>query len=400
VTHADDMAKLTSELDRLEKGNEELVETLHDAKLRARSEVSEREKQLERLMYEKAELDREKCAQTSATLQKLRCEYDTKLAKKKSLQRELETLSESRRSREAVIEQLRLRYEESEAQIQEQARDIRRVRKRQKHELDRLKQELIDAKQTEKAYKLRLEELRMSQFRDGEGFRRSQEQIAQHGETLDAELAKLRAKTETSVAKLRDAERILSELMAKEEELKQRAKSASEELHRQHNEALRAKQMLDAKRSAMTDIKGQIAKIRAEHKERFANPRVSVIEVPPRATMSVPSDGDLPSEFGIITANPDLFALSPISSGNPNSGEFANGNMIAELKAQLEEVKKTAQDFQQYLRMKRAEVAAMKAEGSEYDRLRKENELLKAQKAEMDEMKAEINKLRQGRTGI
>jgi cell shape-determining protein MreC len=63
-------------------------------------------------------------------------------------------------------------------------------------------------------------------------------------------------------------------------------------------------------------------------------------------------------------------------------------------------VRRAADEFRQHLIRKRAEVAAMKADRSKFDELRKQNERLRAQKAEMDMMKEQISRFRQGRLAI
>ena len=403
TTHSDEMTKLSSEIAQLEQGNEELVEALHDAQQRARSEVNERQKLLQSLMYKKDEIDREKAAETKAKLQQLKCDIETKAAKKKSLERELETLEQSRKSREEVIEQLRVRYETSESQIQAQASEIRRVRKQQKQEMEKLKQELLDAKQVEKEQKQRLEQLKVAKFRDQDEWKKHQKMIDDYRTTLEDQYSKLHTKTENAVAKLRDADNLLQELLAKESAMKQRAKCAAEELQRQHNEALRAKKVLDDKRERVSELKGQIAKIRAERRERLVNPKITAIQVAP--TIQTPMEhtstlGHTASDFGIATPNPDIFALSPIGSEAPSFGPPSNNPVIAELRSKLEEAKKTADEFAQHLAMKRAQVESQKAEGSKLDQLRKENALLRAKKEEMDQMKEEIAKYRQQRPAI
>jgi len=392
ATHQDDMSRLNAELAELEKGNEELVETLHDAKLRARSEVTEKEKLLERLMYEKSELDREKTAEFNAKLQHLKCEFDNKAAKKKTLQREIDTLSSSRKSREEIIEQLRIRYEQMESQIEDRSREVRRVRKQQRQEMEQLKQQIADAKQTERDYKRRLEELRLAEFKDQEEWKRVQQSIEEYRSTLDAQYRQLHEKTEASVAKLREAEATLTELAAREVALKQKAKAAAEELQRQHNEALRCKQDLDERKQRVTSLKAELAQLRAERRERRLNPKVSVIQIPPKSLEG--TGPEIPSEFGIVNPSPDIFALSPIAS------EVEGDTLISGFRAQLEEVQKTAEEFHQHLVRKRAEVEAMKAEGSRFSELKKQNERLRGLKAEMDAMKEEISKFRQGRLAI
>jgi chromosome segregation ATPase len=392
AAHQDDMARLTAELAELEKGNEELIEALHDAKLRARSEVTEKQKLLERLMYEKAQIDREKSAESSAKLQRLKCELDAKLAKKKSLQREIETLSQSRRSREEVIEQLRIRYEQTESQIEQRSREVRRIRKQQRQEMDKLRQQIGDAKQTERDYRQRLEELRLAEFKDQEEWKRVQQSIEEYRMTLDTQYRQLHDKTEAAVAKLRDSESALEELAKREANLRQKAKSAAEELQRQHNEALRSKQALDEKRQRIAALKSEIAQLRAERREKRLNPKLSVIQIPPKSPEA--TAGDIPSELAIVGANPDWFALSPISS------TVEGDTLVAKLRAELEEVRTAADEFRQHLIRKKAEVAAMKADGSGFDQLRKQNERLRAQKAEMEMMKEEISRFRQGRLAI
>ena len=403
TTHTDEMTKLSAEIAQLEQGNEELVEALHDAQQRARSEVNERQKVLQNLMYQKDEIEKEKAAEFKATMQQLKCDIEAKTAKKKSLEREYETLSQSRKSREDVIEQLRLRYETTESQIQAQAAEIRRVRKQQKQEMEKLRQELADAKQVEKEQKQRLEQLKIAKFRDQDEWRKHQNMLDEYRQTLEEQYSKLHTKTENAVTKLRDADNLLQELLAKEAALKQRAKNAAEELQRQHNEALRAKKVLDEKRERVSELKGQIAKIRAERRERLVNPKVTAIQVAPVTQTPVEQDtgfGNTTSDFGIATANPDIFALSPIGSEAPSFGVPSQNPVIAELRTKLEEAKKTADEFAQHLAMKRAQVDAQKAEGSKLDQLRKENAELRAKKEEMDKMKEEIMKYRQQRPAI
>lgn len=402
TSHNDEMSKLTSQIEQLEKGNEELIEALHDAQQRARSEVTERQKQLQNLMYQKAEFDKERTAERKAKLRELQCDLDTKRNKKLSLQREIETLSQSRKSREAVIEELRVRYEATESKIQAQADEVRRARKAQKQEMDKLKQELSSAKQAERNNKQRLEELRRAHFNDQEEWKRNQLAIQQYKATLDNQYTALRTKTENAVAKLRDADNLLNELSVKSGSLKQRAKSAAEELQRQHNEALRLKQVLDDKREALADLKGQIAKVRSERRERLVNPRMSTIQVPPK--IDIPQQplpgsdiGNLTSDFGIASANPDIFALSPIGSEVPS---FHGNDQVIELKAQLEDVKKTSEELALHLQAKREEIEAKKGAGSRLEELLKENARLKAQKEEMDRMKEEISKYRQQRPAM
>jgi len=291
-----------------------------------------------------------------------------------------------RRAREAAIEDLGRRYEALEAQIEAQTDEIRRERARQKREMDTLRRELAGAREVESARVKRLGELRDAQFRDQGEWQRGQRALDEHRAVLEGQFAELRRRAEAAAAKLRDVDAVLAELVVKEGALEGRARSAAEELQRQHNEALRAKAALDGKREALAALKGQIARIRAE---RRARPRVSAVAVP---VQELPSPG-FPStlaEFGVFSA------LSPVPSDS-NDGQEA---VVAELRAQLAEAKRTAAEFAQDLATKRAQVEARRADGSRLAGLREENARLRARRDEMDRMKDEITRYRQERPAI
>jgi hypothetical protein len=315
------------------------------------------------------------------------------LAKKKALQREIEGLSQSRRSREEIIEQLRIRYEQTESQIEDRARDVRRTRKQQRHEIEKLRLEIAEARQAEKDYKQRLEELRLADFKDQEEWKRNQEALEEYRVTLKSKHHNLHTQTEAAVIKLREAEALLADLSNKEVALRQRAKLAAEELQRQHNEALRCKQTLDEKRRTLALLREKVVLLRAARKERKYNPGISAIQIPPRAEPSTGTN-DIASDFGVVHPSPDIFALSPINS------EMDGDAAVLQLKEEVSKARRMSEGFVEHLAQKRTEIAAIKADGSEYETLKKENERLRAQAAEMEIMKQEISKFRQGKLAI
>lgn len=421
---AQDLEKMTSDhvqakqamdlqISELEKSNAELSEALRSAQQRARTEINEREQQLQKFMNEKEQMDKEKAAESNATIQKLQIEIDQKKSKLVQLQNEVQTLIQSQKSREEGIEQIRIQYQESEQQIQEQTQAYRDKRKKQKLEIERLKQAFSEAKKLEEDQKRKIKLIQKEQYENQEEYQKYKQAISEHQAILENAYNDITNKTEFSVSKLREAENILKELQNKEVDLKNRAKSAGEELQRQHNEALRSRKVINDKKATLAQLKGSIARIRAERKEKFANPKLSTIEIPPQINpkdniSGVPFTPNDDSTFGIPLQNNDIFNLSPISSigqqgfnqQSVDEQSETSSQPVAQLISQIESLNQTCETLYSRLLEKREQVNALMAEGSELDELRKENEILRQKKDEMEEMKKEIDRIRHNRPQI
>ena len=142
---------------------------------------------------------------------------------------------------------------------------------------------------------------------------------------------------------------------------------------------MRVKKVVEYKKQSLEEIKSNIHRIRAARKEKYTNPKLSVIQVPPQINPPKVKLPTAPNEDSSLTfpanQNTDIFNLSPISLMDPNELNMKNqseqsestNQSVAKLMAELQSLNQTFETLYARLLEKREQVNAITAEGSELD---------------------------------
>ena len=381
-----------SKNDQLEKQNDVLIDKLNEKQSAAQKEIKDLQKKFNNELKTLRTQEKEK--KDMFEQNKLYCETQISERTKKlnTYQSTFQSITEQRQGREEVIEQLRIRFEDSQNLGEETIIKLREKQKSQKSKIKKGKQCIVALQQQEEELKNAIESQKNNACLQDKSLKKLQRKLLNFKNKLDAYHKEEKENTITAAKNLTESEETLQQFAQDAEKFETRLKNAREEMKRQYNEEKRVHESNCAIKENIVQLEELIAKTKAMIP---AIPKISALVVSPATkdeqSISIveeqpkvikPLDESSTFDVNQISDLTDLSFSDEIKVGKGNDS-------MLEKEADLQNIKEIVEQFNQELETEKAIVAELK-QSPQLLELREKNEMLKKKTKELVDMNREI----------